>query len=134
MSRDQMRRYFLIVMSMSLTPVALSYGLIPEVSLPFLLGIDASDPNLRNIFRAVMGLYLALVTFWIVGARRSDLRLPALYSLFVFVTGIALGRILSLVLDGWPHPLLGFYMISEIGLAFVSGWLIRGPSTETTRA
>ncbi|MEO1471880.1 MAG: DUF4345 domain-containing protein [Pseudomonadota bacterium] len=134
MSRDDMRRYFLILIAVCIAPIALSYGMNPEVSLPWLLGIDASDPNLRNIFRAVMGLYLALVALWIAGALRSDLRLPALYSLFAFVTGIALGRIVSVVVDGWPHPLLLFYLVSEIGLALISGWLIFGPPTKSARA
>ena len=134
MSRDNMRRYFLILIAVCIAPIALSYGINPEASLPWLLGIDASDPNLRNIFRAVMGLYLALVVFWIAGALRSDLRLPALYSLFAFVTGIALGWILSVVVDGWPHPLLTFYLVNEIGLSLISAWLIFGPQSKSTPA
>ena len=44
-----------------------------------------------------MGLYLALVVFWIAGARNESLRLPALWSLTVFMLGLAAGRVVSLI-------------------------------------
>lgn len=112
-------RVFLLLAAAGLTPIALGYGLVPAVSLAFLFDIDASATNSAHIFRAVMGLYLALAAFWIAGAMRSYLRLPALYSLTVFMLGLAAGRALSLVVDGMPHWLLFGYMILEVlfGLA-----------------
>ena len=76
---------FLVFTALGLTPIALSYGLAPGVSLPFLFDLDASETNARHIFRAIMGLYLALVVFWMVGARQAHLRVPALWSLVVFM-------------------------------------------------
>ena len=112
---------FLIVAAVGLTPIALSYGLAPTASLSWLFAIDASETNTKHIFRAVMGLYLALAAFWLIGAKRADLRVPALYSLVVFMFGLAMGRVLSLVLDGLPHPLLIVYLIVELGFAVI-GW------------
>lgn len=116
---------FLMVTAIGLTPIALSYGLVPEVSLPTLFGIDASDTNTRHIFRAVMGLYLALVVFWLVGARREHLREPALWSLVVFMFGLAAGRFVSLVVDGFPHPLLFVYLVLEVLFGVVGLRLLR---------
>ena len=66
-----------------------------------------------------MGLYFALLTFWIVGAFRIQLRQPALYSLIVFMFGLAIGRVLSLIVDGIPSWLL----IGYLGLEVIFGTL-----------
>lgn len=134
MSVDQAQRLFLLTMGVGLVPIALSYGAMPEVSLPRLYGLSEPDLSTRHLFRAVMGLYLGMIAFWLAGALRRDLRKPALWSVFVFVTGIALGRGLSLVLDGWPQPLLTFYLLAEIALAGTSLHLLRrAPHSKNAR-
>jgi hypothetical protein len=124
MSIDKAQRLFLFAMSFGLFPVALSYGLLPERSLPLLYGITDPDLPTRHVFRAVMGLYLGMICFWLTGALRPELRFAALWTVFVFVTGIALGRVLSVGLDGWPQPLFVAYLLAEIALAATSLALI----------
>ena len=108
------RQVFLIVAAIGLAPIALSYGLTPQKSLSYLFQIPASDTNSIHIFRAIMGLYLALVLFWLFGAMKTEVRQAALYSLVIFMLGLALGRVLSIVLDGFPHPLLTTYLVLEL--------------------
>ncbi len=43
----------------------------------------------------------------------------ALISEIVFMSGLATGRLLSLLLDGWPSPILITYAITKLLLA---GW------------
>lgn len=124
MTVDHMQRGLLLAMAVGLTPIALSYGTAPQASLPLLYGIDASGVPTRHVFRAIMGLYLAMICFWLAGAMRPSLRVPSLWSLFVFTLGLALGRGLSLLLDGWPGPLLFFYLLAEVALAASAAWLI----------
>ena len=124
MAVEKWQRLLLLAMSIGLAPIALSYGSVPEKSLPWLFGIDASGVNTRQIFRAIMGLYFAFIGLWVAGALRPALRLPALWSLFVFTLGLAMGRLLSLAIDGWPHPILFAYMLAEFALAAASAWLI----------
>ncbi|MEL7452916.1 MAG: DUF4345 domain-containing protein [Pseudomonadota bacterium] len=133
MSIDRAQQLLLLAMSIGLFPVALSYGAMPEASLPPLYGINEPDLPTRHIFRAVMGLYFGMIAFWLVGALRPALRVPALWTIFVFVTGIALGRILSLGLDGWPGLLLVFYLFAEIGLA-VTSWILINKVPNRTNA
>ena len=114
---------FLLLASLGLTPIALSYGVSPAGSMSYLFDIDASSINSTHIFRAVMGLYLALVIFWVVASRNAALTLPALWSLTVFMIGLAAGRALSLIVDGMPHPLLAVYMLLEIGFGAVGFYL-----------
>ena len=122
---------FLLVASVGLLPIALSYGLVPTQSLSFLFGIDAAPTNVSHIFRAVMGLYLALLLFWILGAFRDKYQIPALYSLTVFMLGLAGGRVFSLLVDGMPHWLLVVYLFLEIGFGVVGITMIR--KTESNR-
>ncbi|ARD20902.1 DUF4345 domain-containing protein [Shewanella japonica] len=121
---------FLLVAAAGLTPIALSYGFSPSTSLSFLFNIDANPVNVAHIFRAVMGLYLALVLFWIAGAFKEGLQLPALYSLVVFMMGLGLGRLLSIIVDGMPHWLLVVYMLLEAGFAVVGILMIKKSQAE----
>jgi hypothetical protein len=116
---------FLLLAAVGLTPVALSYGLMPQASLSYLFDVDASSVNSSHIFRAIMGLYLAMVTFWIIGARNASLTLPALWSLTIFMLGFAAGRALSIVIDGMPHPLLLAYLVVEVGFGFAGLYLAK---------
>lgn len=112
---------FLVLTAVGLVPIALSYGVVPTKSLPWLFDIDGGGVNTRHIFRAIMGLYLALAAFWVSGALKPSLRSPALWSLVIFMIGLALGRVLSLILDGWPSPLLVAFLVLEVIFGYV-GW------------
>lgn len=78
-----------------------------------------------TFFRAVMGLYLALAMFWVIGAFNAKYRLAALYSLVIFMLGLATGRMLSLLVDGMPHWLLVVYLLLELGFGILGLKMIR---------
>ena len=111
---------FLLVAAVGLTPIALAYGLVPATTVPMLYGVEIDSINLTHIFRAVMGLYLAMIVFWILGATRESLRFSALCSVVVFMGGLAAGRLLSLFFDGIPGTLLVIYLLLELGFALVA--------------
>lgn len=125
----KLTKAFLLFAAFGLTPIALGYGAMPGVSLQWLFGIDASSVNASHIFRAVMGLYLGLVLFWVVGAFKPGLQLAALWSLGVFMLSLAAGRVISLILDGFPHPLLFTYLVLEVIMGVVALILIRNYDT-----
>jgi hypothetical protein len=119
------RQMFLFVAAIGLFPIALSYGLLPQKSLSYLFDMTVSDPNSIHIFRAVMGLYVALIIFWLIGAFNVQVRQAALYSLIVFMFGLAAGRILSLIIDGMPHWLLAVYLVLELVFGVLGILLIK---------
>jgi hypothetical protein len=119
------RQGFLILTAIGLVPIALGYGVAPRQSLEYLFAVSVQNVNGAHIFRAVMGLYLALAGFWIIGAYKAHLRQAALYSLVVFMLGLAAGRLLSLIVDGVPHWLLLFYLALELGFCLVGLLLLR---------
>ena len=123
---------FLLVAACGLTPIALSYGVEPSVSLNYLFDIDASPTNVSHIFRAIMGLYIALVLFWLLGAFTKRYKLHALYSLMIFMFGLAVGRAVSLIIDGMPHWLLVVYLVLELGFGVVGIIMIQRERREIT--
>lgn len=110
-------RIVLLLAAIGLVPVALSYGVVPSTTVTYLLGFPVEETNQTHVFRAIMGLYLANAAFWIAGAMRPALRAPALWTLLLFMAGLAAGRILSVVVDGMPNPVLIFYLVVELVFA-----------------
>ena len=115
----------LLLIAPGVLAVSLSYGLYPEITLKYLYDIEVSSANLANIFRAIMGLYIALSMFWVVGAFKKSLRLAALWSMTIFMTGIALGRILSILVDGYPDHIFLVYTLIEAVSAITGTVLIK---------
>ena len=89
------RQKFLCFATLGLIPIALSYGLMPQISLPWLYDIAATQTPSLHFFRAVMGLYLAFAAFWLLGGLKPWLTFTALSSLVIFMFGLAFGRIIS---------------------------------------
>ncbi len=72
-----------------------------------------------------MGLYLALIMFWLIGAFIVQARQAALYRLIVFMFGLSAGRILSLIIDGMPHWLLVVYLVLELSFGVLGILLMK---------
>jgi len=122
---EKLQKGILLFVAVGLVPIASGYGLLPEKSMSYLFNISVSEVNLTHILRAVMGLYLALIIFWILGALKEHLRQAALYSMVVFMLGLAGGRILSLIVDGVPHWLLLLYLALELLFGILGLLLIK---------
>lgn len=120
---DYPKRYLGIVVLIML-PVSLSYGAAPTWTIPDLLDIPVESVNTHNLFRAMMGLYLAFVAFWAYGYFQEKQRLTAIYTVIIFMLGVASGRMLSMALDGPPSPMLIFYTLSELTIGLTGVYLL----------
>jgi hypothetical protein len=132
MNQSTKTRAFLVFCAVGLVPIALGYGARPSVTLDALFGIKVDTTNLAHIMRAVMGLYLGMVTFWLCGAFRRSMAGAALAACAVFMLGLAAGRLLSFILDGLPHWLLIVYAVLEIVLGLTAVTLYRGHNSKDT--
>jgi hypothetical protein len=74
--------------------------------------VEGTDQT--HIFRALMGLYLGMVTFCIIAAFTPEWRHVAVIWAVFFAYSLAGGRILSLIVDGMPSPILLFYLAVEL--------------------
>ncbi len=120
-----LRQIFLLIVAVGLIPIAMSYGVMPQKSLLFLFDVSIADTNSVHIFRAIMGLYLGFALFWILGAFDVRLRHAALYSIVVFMFGLAAGRGLSVIVDGMPHWLLIVYLLIELVFGGIAVFLLK---------
>lgn len=116
---------FLLIISLGLLPIAFSYGLFPQKSLEYFYNISIDQINTTHFFRAVMGLYLAFACFWFMAAFKSTLTKTALYSVVVFMLGLASGRALSFVIDGMPSLVFLGYFVGELSLSAFSLYLLK---------
>ena len=121
-----------LVLSVAIViPVALVYGLFPNVILPKLLDFKVETTDLNNVFRAIMGLYLAMASFWILGIIKSKFWYAATVSNILFMGGLAFGRIISLVIDGMPSTVFFIGTFGELILAVFGIYQLRKQEKNT---
>ncbi|NOH30568.1 DUF4345 domain-containing protein [Vibrio mediterranei] len=114
---------FLAINAVGLIPVAISYGAFPFKITKLLYRSDIND-NIAHIFRGIMGIYLAMITAWLLGAFSSTYTLPALFTLVFFMYGAAFGRIISFIQEKRVHSLFYLYLILEIILGSIGLYLL----------
>ena len=118
---------FLVLVAIGLIPLGITYGAHPAFNLlpiSFLDEVEINSIDHANIFSGIMGLYVTMAIFWILGALKKSLTIPALWSLVIFMTGIGAGRAISMITDGMPsNPYLLFLLLEVIfaliGLMFI---------------
>ena len=109
-----MMKLFLLVAGVILLPVALSYGVDPAATIPTFMNFTVEGTDETHIFRALMGLYLGMVAFCFIAAFTPEWRHVAVIWAVFFAYSLALGRILSLIVDGMPSHMLLFYLAVEL--------------------
>ena len=112
----------LTISTIIITVISLTYGLFPNKSLPKFFEFNVESIDLKNVFRATMGLYLGMVVLWVIGIFKPFHWRTATISNVFFMTGLALGRIISLVVDGVPPIAFSVGLALELTLAL---WGIR---------
>ncbi|MDX3733574.1 DUF4345 domain-containing protein [Streptomyces caniscabiei] len=89
-------------------------------------GVDIQSPSEANIFRSGSGsLYVALAILFCLGASNTRYTRTSLVTLFTFMSGLAVGRLVSIVADGWPHTLLIAVLVVEASYAVAAAYALR---------
>lgn len=104
----------LMISAVAVIGIGLSYGIVPQRILPLLFDFEVGTADLRNVFRAIMGLYLTISAFWIAGIIKPELWRIATLTNVLFMGGLAFGRTLSLILDGIPTTLFIIGLFLEV--------------------
>jgi len=104
--------------------MAFVYGGAPSVILPYIFGFEVQDLELKNIFRAIMGIYLVFGGYWIYGVFKKNHWRSATLINVLFMLGLASGRLISTIVDGWS-PQYGAGMLAETVLVFWGIWNLR---------
>lgn len=121
------KQYYLLLVASVTCVVALIYGANPQWLAQSVLGMDDIHVNFAHVLRAVMGLYFAFAVFWFMAAFSERHRSTAVLSTVVVPGGLAVGRLISLAVDGMPAGLLLFYTGAELVLFVFAIWIYRLP-------
>ena len=119
---------FLIIVAIGLIPLGITYGAHPSYSLlpiSFLDEVEINSIDQANIFSGIMGLYITMAIFWILGAFNKSLTIPALWSLIIFMTGIGAGRAISILTDGIPSNPYFLFLLLEIVFASIGFMFVK---------
>jgi hypothetical protein len=98
-------------------PIAITYGIAPNFTLPGLFDFKIETTDFKNILRAIMGLYMAIIALWVIGIFKRDYWLMATVTNVLFMSGLGFGRLISLGLDGMPSLAFFSGMVLEFLLA-----------------
>ena len=93
--------------------VALVYGFQPQV----VFDIQPNSVDERNVYKAVMGIYLAFAFFWCFALVQVQYWKAATISNVLFMLGLAFGRLVSFTIDGIPSCILFIGFFGELVLA-----------------
>ena len=99
------------------TIVSLTYGLFPNNILPKLFDFTVTSIDLTQVFRATMSLYLGMVALWLTGIFKAHFWRSATIANIFFMSGLASGRLISLVVDGIQSFFFCFGLVLELILA-----------------
>lgn len=119
----RLKKYFLVFAFVAVTTIALLYGVSPAWFSRTFLDVAPLDANLAHILRAVMGLYVAFGLFWLYAAFHDGYRDVAVLIAVIFCGGLVSGRLVSLLIDGRPAPLLLLYAFMEFALVPAGLWV-----------
>ena len=119
MSVNLMKNVHLLLSAVLLLVIALAYGFDPKRILPRFFNLQISTTDTVHIFRSLMGLYLAMLASWFWGAFKPAFWKTATIINILFMSGLAAGRIISFMADGWPSAL---FIIGCGGEIFLAAW------------
>ena len=93
------------------------YGFFPN----YFLVVTVNSLDEHSILKAIMGLYLAFASLWIVGIFKNEYWKIATVTNILFMLGLGFGRIVSIVFDGFPSTIFILGTFGELVLGFY-GW------------
>lgn len=91
-----------------------------------LYGITLDSVNEANMVRSAYGgVFVAVAVLFFMGALRATLEKAALIALLTFMSGFAVGRIVSVCVDGVPSWLVLSLIALEVCYAALAMWLLK---------
>jgi len=130
---SKLMRYYLLLAVFLIVPIALNYGIAPAETLPKSLDVTVSGTDLTHIFRGLMCLYLGAALFWGIAAFTPSWQRTAVIWVIFFAFSIAVGRVISLVVDGRPSALLLIYLGTEIAAGLLGIFILRAADRKLRR-
>ncbi len=130
----KLRIAVLLSASLGIGAVGLGYLVSPQFMYG-LYGIGLESVNELNMVRSAYGgLFLGFAALFLLGALSTNLAKPALIALLAFMAGFALGRTVSVFVDGIPSPLILSLIVFEITYTALAAYLLSTKNASYTSA
>ncbi len=110
----------LVISVIVVVPTSVIYGF----NLSFPIDIQPESIDEYNFNKAIMGLYLLFALLWTLGIFKKTYWFPASISNTVFMFGLALGRLLSIFIDGEPSKSYTVGTLGELILGVYGLWVL----------
>jgi hypothetical protein len=123
--QDFINKIHLIISVCIVVPVSFVYGFDPDSK--FDIQLQTIDEH--NFFKAIMGLYIGFSILWVLGIIKHQYLKIAIVTNFIFMIGLAFGRILSIFLDGTPTFWYQFGTFAELFLGCYGIWVLKNKNT-----
>ena len=108
----------LILSSIIIIPVGLYYGFFINFIFTDWVDIRVVTTDVETIFKAIMGLYLAFASLFIIGIFKLEYWKTATIGCMLFMFGLGFGRIISIIFDGFPSIVFVLGTFGELVLGF----------------
>lgn len=118
---DITQKIHLIISISVVVPVSFLYAFFPDL----LFELFPKTIDEFNVYKAIMGLYVAFSILWILGIYNSSLLKTALITNMLFMLGLGFGRLFSMIVDGIPTYNYVFGMVAELVLGAYSFWVLK---------
>jgi hypothetical protein len=110
--------------ALGIAAIGVIYLFTPQTLLS-VYGIELQSASEANLYRSGYGgLFLAFSLVFASGAIAPRRARTAQLTMLAFMGGLAGGRLVSLVADGWPHPLLTAILVVELTYAGAAAALL----------
>lgn len=117
---DFINKIHLIISILIVVPAAIIYGFKPD----FILDIQLNTVDEYNFFKAVMGFYFGFSFLWVLGLINKKFLRIAIITNLIFMLGLGIGRISSLIFDGLPSFVYLIGTLGEIVLGLYGVWVL----------
>jgi len=121
----KIKNLHLIVTSLTVIGVGLTYGIYPNKISPCFFDFKVESIDLNHVFRAIMGLYLGLAIYWIIGIFKPEHWKNATITSAIFMGGLAFGRIISILIDGIPSIAFSIGTVLEVLFMIWATWNLK---------
>ncbi len=91
----KIKNIHLIVTSFTVIGIGLTYGICPNKILPYFFDFKVESIDLNHVFRAIMGLYLGLTIYLIIGVFKDEYWKTATITSAIFMGGLVFEELLA---------------------------------------
>jgi len=118
----------LLISVLIVLPTGIIYGL-PSI-LSQRLNIQVNTIDLSNMLKAIMCIYIGVSIIWFIGIWKKEYWKRATELNILFMLTLAIGRALSMIIDGLPTSGYIFGIIAEFSIGIYSIYQLKKYSIE----